>query len=206
MSTRVRWVLAGAVLLSLLAAGTRLLLPAVPGWFIHSDGSDRSVRSDVIVMFGSNPEGSTEAEGARFWRGGYGRYLLCVGRPAAWNVRGEEVMARHLRALGIPAARILTFDIPFSDAPDAGTMREENRRLLPFLRRRSFRSALVISAELESRRRHRLLDSWRRAGLSVRVYAVPEAEFQMAGWWRRKSDTKRVVSELLGWLSLPFGG
>ena len=170
--------LAGAALLGLAVIAARLALPSVPGWSIHADAL---APCDVIVVAGSDPEGSTEAEGARLWRAGSGRYLLCAGRP-------------------------LTLDIPFSDAPDAGTMREENRRLLPLLRRRGFRSALVVSSALESRRRSLLLRPWRRAGLRALVHPIPDAGFLEAGWWRRKTDTKLVVSEALGWLTLPFGG
>jgi len=180
--------LAGAALLGLAVIAARLALPSVPGWSIHADAL---APCDVIVVAGSDPEGSTEAEGARLWRAGSGRYLLCAGRPAAWHVLEEVVMARHL---------------PFSDAPDAGTMREENRRLLPLLRRRGFRSALVVSSALESRRRSLLLRPWRRAGLRALVHPIPDAGFLEAGWWRRKTDTKLVVSEALGWLTLPFGG
>jgi hypothetical protein len=159
----------------------------------------------VIVVAGSNPKGSTEREGVRLWRRGYGRYLLCVGRPAAWNVKEEEAMARHARDLGMPADRVLTYHIPFSTAPDAGTMREEARLLLPFLQQQGFRSALVVSAELQSRRKARMLRPWRRAGLRVRIHPISGPEFQADGWWRRKTDTKMVVSEAIGWLTMPFG-
>jgi hypothetical protein len=190
-------------LLGLAAAAARLALPSVPEWFIHADAP---APCEVIVIAGSDPEGSTEAEAARLWRAGTGRYLLCVGRQAAWHVMEDEVVARHLQALGIPSSRVLTFAIPFSDAADAGTMREENRLLLPLLRRRGFRSVLVISPALESRRRSLLLRPWRRAGLRVLVHPIPDPRFRATGWWRRKTDTKFVVGEALGWLSLPFGG
>jgi len=203
LTRRARSILAGSALLGLAIITARLALPSVPGWFIHADPL---APCDVIVVAGSDPEGSTEAEGARLWRAGTSRYLLCVGRPAAWHVLEEVVMARHLRTLGVPPDRILTLDIPFSDAPDAGTMREENRRLLPLLRRRGFRSALVVSPALESRRRSLLLRPWRRAGLRALVHPIRDAGFLAAGWWRRKTDTKLVVSEALGWLTLPFGG
>ena len=193
----------GAALLLLAAVGALLALPSVPSWFVHADPV---TPCDVIVVAGSNPEGSTELEGARLWKRGAGRFILCTGRPAAWNVLGDEVMARHLRALGIPVSRVLTFGIPYSEASDAGTMREEVRLLLPFLQRRRFRSALVMTPELQSRRRSFLLQPWRRAGLQAFVHPIPDAEFRTAEWWRRKRDTKSLVSEALGWLTLPFGG
>jgi uncharacterized SAM-binding protein YcdF (DUF218 family) len=203
LTRRTGWALGGLALLGLAAAAARLALPVVPGWFLYADPP---AACDVILAAGSNPAGSTEAEGARLWHAGFGRCILCLGRQAAWHVAEEEVMARHLRSLGIPASRILIFDIPFSDAADAGTMREENRLLLPLLRRRGFRSVLVISSALESRRRSLLLRPWRRAGLRVLVHPIPDHEFRAVGWWRRKMDTKRIVSEALGWLTLPFGG
>jgi hypothetical protein len=181
----------------------RLALPAMPGWLIHADSP---ARCDVIVVAGSNPEGSTEREGARLWRGGEAQRILCVGHPVAWHVAEDEVMARHLRVLGVPSGRVLTFDIPSSDAADAGTMREEVRLLLPFLLRQRFRSAVVVSPELQSRRRSFLLQPWRRAGLRVLVQPIPDPAFRAAGWWRRKRDTKRLVGEMLGWLTLPFDG
>jgi hypothetical protein len=78
--------------------------------------------------------------------------------------------------------------------------------LLPFLRRQRVRSVLVVSPELQSRRRSHLVQPWRRAGLRVRVDPVPDPSFRADGWWRRKRDTKRLVGEMLGWLTLPFGG
>ena len=203
MTRRAGWLLGGIGFLGLAATAARLALPSVPGWFIHADPP---APCDVILVAGSNPEGSTETEGARLWRAGSGSDVLCVGRQAAWHVMEDQVMARHLRTLGIPSSRILTFAIPFSDAVDAGTMREENRLLLPLLRRRGFRSVLVISPALESRRRSLLLRPWRRAGLRVLVRPIPDPRFHTAGWWRRKMDTKFVVGEALGWLTLPFGG
>ena len=203
MTRNARWVAGVAVAIVLGVIAARLALPRVPAWFVHSDPL---ARCDVIVVAGSDPKGSTEAAAARLWQAGWGTIVLCVGRPAAWHMDAESVMARHLRALGVPASHILTLRIPLSDAPDAGTMREENRRVLPLLQRRGFRSALVVSGALESRRRAFLLRSWRRAGLQVRVYPIPDPDFHLLRWWRSKMDTKRVVSESLGWLTLPFGG
>lgn len=204
MKRRARWLLGAGALLALIAvAAPRCLLPAVPGWFVHAEPP---APCDVIVLSGSNPGGTTEVEGARLWRRGAGRVLLCVGRPAAWHVLEDQVMARHLRILGVPPERILCFDIPLSDAPDAGTIREDARLLLPLLQRQRFRSALVIVPELQSRRRSYLLRPWRRAGIRVLVHPMPDPDFRAAGWWRRKRDTKQLVGELLGWLTLPFGG
>jgi hypothetical protein len=175
----------------------------MPAWFIRADPP---APCDVIVVAGSNPAGSTEAEAFRLWQQGLGRMLLCVGRPVAWHVAGDEIMARHVRALGVPADRVLAVDIPFSEAPDAGTMREEARLLLPFLRRQRFLSALVISSELQSRRRAFLLRPWRHAGIRVILHPIPDPAFHAAGWWRRKRDTKSMIGEMLGWMTLPFGG
>jgi hypothetical protein len=74
--------LAGAALLVLSAAGIELALPAMPGWLIHVDPP---ARCDLIVVEGSNPEGSTEMEAARLWRRGQAEKVLCVGRPKAWQ-------------------------------------------------------------------------------------------------------------------------
>jgi hypothetical protein len=202
MSRRLRRGLFGITLVVVAAVLLCCLLPVVPGWFIRADPL---APCDVILVAGSNPLGSTEAEGVRLWRRGMGRSLLCVGRAAAWNVAEDEVMVHHARALGVPANRLLHFAIPFTDAPDAGTMREEARLLLPFLRARGVRSVLIVSAELQSRRKALLLRPWRRAGLRVRVHPIASPDFSAAGWWRRKTDTKAVVGEALGWLTLPFG-
>lgn len=179
------------------------MLPAVPGWFVSAD---RPVRSELIFVTGSDPAGSTEVVAARLWRRGLGRYLVCVGRPVAWHVLGEQAMAAHLRALGIPASRVMTLDIPFADAPDSGTMREENRWVRAYMLRRGFHTAIVISPALQSRRRSFFLRTWRRSSLIVHVYPVADPGFRAGGWWHRKTDTKIVVSEALGWLMLPFGG
>src|SRR5437763_15164801 len=100
MSRRLRWGLFGIMLGVASAVLLRWLLPIFPGWFIQSDPL---TPCDVIVVAGSNPQGSTEEEGVRLWRRGLGRSLMCVGRPAAWHVAEDEVMVRHARALGVPA-------------------------------------------------------------------------------------------------------
>jgi uncharacterized SAM-binding protein YcdF (DUF218 family) len=202
MRRRTRRLIAGLSVAGAVLGAARLALPSVPGWFIRAN---RLAPCDLIVVTGSNPAGSTEIEGVRLWRQGMGRRLLCVGRLAAWNVTEDEVMVRHARALGVPPDRLLRFHIPFSVAPDAGTMREEARRLLPFLRTRGVRSVLVVSSDIQSRRKSLLLKSWRRAGVHVLVHPIPGPDFHADGWWRRKLDTKVVVGEVLGWLTLPFG-
>jgi uncharacterized SAM-binding protein YcdF (DUF218 family) len=202
MSRRLRRGLISIGLLVLAGVLLRSVLPVLPGWFIRADPL---APCDVILVSGSNPQGSTEAEGVRLWRQGLGRSLLCVGRTAAWNVTEDEVMVRHARALGVPADRLLRFSIPFSDAPDAGTMREEARLLLPFLQARGVHSVLVVSAELQSRRKAWLLRRWSHAGLRVLMHPIAGPDFRTGGWWRRKLDTKSVVGEALGWLTLPFG-
>ncbi len=100
---------------------------------------------------------------------------------------------------------MLSFHIPFSTAADAGTMREEARLLLPFLQEKGFRSALVVSAELQSRRKARVLRPWRQAGVRVLLHPIAGPEFRTESCWRRKADTKVVVSEALSWLTMPFG-
>ena len=120
-------------------------------------------------------------------------------------VHEDEVMLRHARSLGVPAERLIGYHIPFSNAPDAGTMREELRLLRPFLQARGVRSVIVISSEMQSRRKSLLLGAWRDAGLQVLVHPMPHPDFRPAGWWRRKTDTKVVVGEALAWLTLPFG-
>jgi hypothetical protein len=195
-------VLIGGVVLTMGLGAARLALPHAPAWFIHAD---RPVPCDLIVVTGSNPAGSTETEGVRLLQGGLGRQLLCVGRPAAWRVAEDEVMVRHARALGVPPERLLRFHLPFSYAPDAGTMREEVRRLLPFFQARGIRSVLVVSSEIQSRRKSLLTRPWRRAGMRVLIHPIPGPDFHPAGWWRRKLDTKVIVGEALGWLTLPFG-
>jgi hypothetical protein len=202
VTRRVRRFLGGCLAVGAALVVVRLALPSIPGWFIHAD---RLAPCDLIVVTGSNPEGSTEEEGVRLWRRGLARRLLFVGRPAAWNVAEDEVMVRHARALGVPADRLLRFHLPFSSDPDAGTMREEQRRLLPFLQARGVRSVLVVSGEIQSRRKSLLLRPWRRAGLRVLVHPIPGPDFRATRWWRRKMDTKVIVGEALGWLTLPFG-
>jgi uncharacterized SAM-binding protein YcdF (DUF218 family) len=202
MSRRGRWGVGAVAAMAVFLVAARLALPRVPGWFIHADPL---APCDLIVVSGSNPDGSTEAEGARLWHQGFGRSLLCVGRPAAWEVAEEEVMARHARALGVPAERVLRFHIPYGDDPDTGTTREEVRRLLPLLRARRVRSALVVTGELQSRREALLIGPWRRADIRVLVHPIESPGFSPAGWWRRKVDTKAVVGEALGWLTVPFG-
>ena len=114
-------------------------------------------------------------------------------------------MARHARTLGIPAERVLRFHIAFSNEPDAGTMREEARLLLPFLQARGVRKVLVIAPALQSRRKALVLGRWQRAGIRVRIHPMPDSGFRAAGWWRRQSDTKRVVGEALSWVLMPLG-
>jgi hypothetical protein len=50
-----------------------------------------------------------------------------------------------------------------------------------------------------------VLRPWRRAGLRVLLHPIAGPDFRAAGWWRRKTDTKVVVGEALGWLTMPFG-
>jgi len=78
--------------------------------------ADPPAPCDVIVAADSNIRRSTEVEGARLWRAGWGRYLLCVGRQVAWHVRAERSWPGTFSRWR-PRGRILTLDIRLATLP-----------------------------------------------------------------------------------------
>jgi uncharacterized SAM-binding protein YcdF (DUF218 family) len=173
-----------------------LVLPLLPDWLMVRDAP---LPSDLAIALGGDSSGSREAGAARLWREGRAQLVLCSGRDLLWQVNEADAMAAHVRALGVPADRILRSRAGVSTA-------EEAERILPIVRARGVRSVLLVTTSPHSRRARLLFRrAWRGTGIRVLSCPVESPYFRRERWWSRVRDRNVILVELLSWVRVGIG-
>jgi uncharacterized SAM-binding protein YcdF (DUF218 family) len=191
-----RWVTAGACFLVALLVARFLVLPPLPDWLM---ARDIPRPSDMVIALGGDASGSREAGAARLWQEGHARAVLCSGRDLLWRTNEADAMAAHVRALGVPADRILR------SRSGASTI-EEAARILPLARSRGVRSVLLVTTSPHSRRARTLFRrAWRNTGIRVLSCPVESPYFRRERWWTRVRDRHVMLVELLSWVRVGIG-
>jgi uncharacterized SAM-binding protein YcdF (DUF218 family) len=172
------------------------LLPPLPGWLM---AHDPPLPSDAAIALGGDFSGSREAGAARLWREGRARWVVCSGRDLLWHVNEAEAMAAHVRALGVPAGRILL-------ARNGLNTAEEAALILPIVRAHNMRSVLLVTTTTHSRRARLLFRrAWRGQGIRILASPVESPYFHPDHWWTRIRDRHVIIVELLSWVRVGIG-
>jgi uncharacterized SAM-binding protein YcdF (DUF218 family) len=168
-----------------------LVLPSLPDWLAARDAPQPS---DLAIALGGDSSGSREAGAAQLWLDGHARLVLCSGRDLLWRTNEADVMAAHVRSLGVPADRILR-------SGSGSSAIEEAARILPLARERGVRSVLLVTTSPHSRRARTLFRrAWRGAGIRVLSCPGESPYFRRERWWTRVRERHVVMVELLSWV------
>lgn len=188
---RRRWGIGLACALAALLGLRFLVLPSLPDWLAERDTPQPS---DLAIALGGDSSGSREAGAARLWLQGHARLVLCSGRDLLWQTNEADVMAAHVRSLGVPADRILR-------SRSGSSTVEEAARILPLVRARGVRTVLLVTSYPHSRRARTIFRrAWRGAGIRVLSCPVDSPYFRRERWWTRVRDRHVVIIELLSWV------
>ncbi len=185
----VRWL---PVLIALigLAAAREYWLSAL-GRFLVLAESPR--KADAIVVLAGDWNGLRILRGAELASQGYAPLVFVSGPRHHYGLFEHELAIPFAVRRGYPESLF----IPLS-MTGANSTREEALRILPELRRRGIRSALVVTSNYHTRRSTRIYREL-AGDVEVHVVASPDAAFRPDRWWRSR-DARKIF--LLEWTKL----
>jgi uncharacterized SAM-binding protein YcdF (DUF218 family) len=195
-----RFLRATLVAVLILAAGAYLarapLLERAGGFLITEDAPQAS--DAIVVLSGSFPDRILEA--VALYREGYAKQIVLCRDPAnhALNLleqRGVKMQPGFERnryvaeSLGVPPEAISVV------GESAASTFGEARRVLDDARERGFRSILLVSSKIHTRRAGAIYRHL--AGDSVRILTRPARDdsFRPETWWHDRAQVRRVVIE-----------
>ena len=193
---RRRWIwLTGAVLLALVLS-RNVWLGALGGLLVNAEPPQKS---DLIVVLAGDQFGRRIVFGAELVRQGYASQVLVSGPPNLYGFHEHELAIPFAVKRGYPEGIFIGFPVE-----GANNTEEEARRILPELRRRGVKRALVVTSDYHTRRASRV---YRRQGrdIEVHVVAAPDAVFRADRWWMSREGRKVFFLEFVKLVTSVFG-
>jgi uncharacterized SAM-binding protein YcdF (DUF218 family) len=196
---------AAITLLLTITTGVVCLLGAGK-WLVREDPLQPTTA--IVVLSGNTPARALEA--AQLYYDGYAReiWLTHPGLHAdALKDLGihypveDDVNARVLRRVGVPAKAIRVLDTPIVNTD------EELDVISIALQNRGGQKVIIVTNKSHTRRVHLLWDKYYASRGQLIVHGVSDDPFQPARWWRYSGSMTQVVHEVLGiinaWAGLP---
>ncbi len=163
------------------------------GWFWVVD--EPLEHADAILVLGDdNYTGDRAAHAAELYREGLAPRVVASGRMLRPNMGLAEMIRRDLEAHGVPSASV----IPFSS--HAANTREETEALKDLVIHRGWKKILVVTSNYHTRRARFIFGRVFPAGVTVRVSAAQDSDFDPGRWWETRIGLKLFFNELLGYV------
>ena len=163
------------------------------GWFWVVD--EPAERADAILVLGDdNYTADRAAHAAELYREGLAPRVVASGRLLRPSAGLAEIIARNLEAHGVPSWSV----VPFSSR--AANTREEAEALRDLVVHRGWKKVLVVTSNYHTRRVRFIYGRVFPVGVTVRVSAAEDSEFDPARWWETRLGLKLFFNELLGYV------
>jgi len=151
-------------------------------------------RADVIVVLGGdNFMADRAAHAAELYRAGLAPQVVASGRLLRPYAGISEMTARDLESHGVPAASIVKF------SHRAANTREEAEALAGLVASRGWRRVLVVTSNYHARRTRFIFGRVFGSGITVRVSAAHDSDFDPSHWWESRLGLKLFFNEVLGY-------
>jgi len=152
--------------------------------------------ADAIIVLGDdNYTGDRAAHAAELYHEGIAPLVVASGRMLRPKTGVAELMARDLQAHGVPAKSV----VPFSSR--AENTQEEAEALKPLVVHRGWNRVVVVTSNYHTRRARLIFARVLPAGVSVRVSAAQDSEFEPSHWWETRTGLKLFFNELVGYVA-----
>jgi uncharacterized SAM-binding protein YcdF (DUF218 family) len=183
------------------AIGTVALILSIMRWggylLISDDPLPQRV-DGAVVLQGSVPGERARVAGAvrLLVQRTIDRVLLSVPKESYWGQAVAPIaLADVERRYGSEVAR----HVEFCEMDGTDSTEEEATALAECIRERQWRSVAVVTSDYHTRRAGII---WRRvlrnnSSFRMFMHAVPDPEFQAAGWWRKRRWAKTWFFEVL---------
>lgn len=201
------WLMRWLFFLGLLAAGLYFggpyLLRGAGRYLVTADAP---AKADLILVMAAQPFVCVP-EAARLYHEGLAPRILLTNPPPEPGQEEllrlglkfpnqQEVSRKLLEDLRVPPAAVL--GLPGRTT----TLPAEAQAVAGFLRARSERSLLVVTAKARSTRAHLLLRSALPSGFRVRMHPAPADPYDPGRWWTEPRDRRMAGEEYVGLLVL----
>jgi uncharacterized SAM-binding protein YcdF (DUF218 family) len=164
------------------------------GWFWVVD--DPVQHADAILVLGDdNYTGDRAAHAAELYSEGIAPRVVASGRMLRPNAGLAGIIARDLEAHGVPSGAVVLF------SSRAANTREEAEALRELVIQRGWRDVLVVTSNYHTRRARFIFARVFPVGVTVRVSAAQDSEFDPARWWETRIGLKLFLNELLGYVA-----
>ena len=147
----------------------------------------------IVVLGGDNFVADRAAHAAELYRAGLASQVVASGRLLRPYAGISEMTARDLESRGVPSASIVKF------SHRAANTREEAEALAGLVANRGWKRVLVVTSNYHARRTRYIFGRIFGPGVTVRVSAAHDSEFDPSHWWESRLGTKLFFNEVLGY-------
>jgi hypothetical protein len=147
----------------------------------------------IVVLGGDNFVADRAAHAAELYRAGLAPQVVASGRMLRPYSGISEITARDLESRGVPAASIVKF------SHRAANTREEAEALAGLVANRGWKRVLVVTSNYHARRTRFIFGRIFEPGVTVRVSAAHDSEFDPSHWWESRLGVKLFLNEVLGY-------
>src|SRR5215831_10464279 len=188
------------LLVSVLLAST-LLLPSAGRYLVEGDPPEHA--DAIVVLAGSYPDRILEA--VALYRAGLApRLLICpepetagfrrLGELGVQVPRGYDLNRMVAEQLGVPADAIEVL----GHAGDSTYAEAEV--VIKDAQARGFNSILLVTSKYHTRRAAEIYRFLSGGRLKIIACPARDDDFQVHGWWRDRTSTRRLIIEYQKWL------
>jgi uncharacterized SAM-binding protein YcdF (DUF218 family) len=150
--------------------------------------------SDAIVVLGDdNYTGDRATHATELYHAGLAPLVVASGRLLRPYAGMSEMIERDLESRGVPAASIVKF------SHRSANMREEAEALTGLVASHGWKRVLVVTSNYGARRTRFIFGRVFRPGLTVRVSAARDSEFDPSHWWESRLGVRLFFNEVLGY-------
>ena len=147
----------------------------------------------IIILSDDNFYADRATRAAEIFRQGLAPVVVASGvrlRPYAGIA---ELMAHDLFDRGVPKDSIITYP------QDADNTREEAEALKKLLQAKRWKSVIVVTSNYHTRRAKYICGKVFGNGITVRIAAARDADYDPAHWYEHRKSVKRFVREIAGY-------
>jgi len=147
----------------------------------------------IVVLSDDNFNADRAAHAADLYRSGIAPQIVASGRLLRSYAGIGEIMEHDLESRGVPATAIVKFP------HRSDNTREEAEALASFAAGRGWKRVLIVTSNYHARRARFIFGRVFRPGVTVRVSAARDSDFDPSHWWESRLGRKLFFNEVVGY-------
>lgn len=179
------WILTILLLIALVFLSYQSILTGIGN---HLISVDSPANADAIIVVGGS-DGTQEIKAVELYRAGLSPRVLFIGGQAGWRTSQGYLMAKHARAIGLPAKAMAIM-------PSAGTLGESASWIKQRYINYGWRSLIVVASPFETLRVRRIFaEIYPPPIYKIKVVASEYTDFGPDNWWQTDVGIQTVIIE-----------